>query len=329
MTKITWTIFGKICFKYSLLTFFCLVHVPFIYMEEAGFMTYTAASHQGVHITSSVFIYILCYWVERYLERTIMPDETHTDKHSSMSLPSMAQLGWALLFLLGSWRSVEEGLPRPRTGSLPWAPPLPGAEVAEPLQGSPPSARDALRSGPPTNSHQGSSGCTKVTGRSRLQMVLRSKGERSRNRKRQHSHHSANGQKSHSGCFPGKAEEKAQEEHRSKVSTDAWRVVRWAKCAKRRGEEESLCGTSLREYSSYLQQTLSVKARCSFSVNVNQDKPTGPNHALNQLTGFAQAPQLSHCSYKLLYNTWAGAASALSGNKNQCCNKRTICAAFS
>lgn len=69
-------------------------------------------------------------------------------------LPSMAQLGWALLFLLGSWSSVEEGLP------LPWAPPLLGAEVAELLQGSPPSVKDALHSGPPTKTgirgHQGS-----------------------------------------------------------------------------------------------------------------------------------------------------------------------------
>ncbi len=114
------------------------------------------------------------FCVRLYLKKTII--QTHTHKHNSISLPSMAQLGWALLFLLGSWSSVEEGLPLPRADSLPWdtlpwAPPLPGAEVAELLQGSPPSVRDALHSGPPTNSHQGSSGFTKVTGRSRLQMI--------------------------------------------------------------------------------------------------------------------------------------------------------------
>lgn len=86
---------------------------------------------------------------------------THTHTHNSISLPRMAQLGWALLFLLGSWSSVEEGLPLPRAGSLPWenlpwVPPLPRAEVAEVLQGSPPSVRDVLHSGPPINIHQGS-----------------------------------------------------------------------------------------------------------------------------------------------------------------------------
>lgn len=125
---------------------------------------------------------VFCVWL--YLKKTIMHDQIH--KHSSISLPSMAQLGWALLFLLGSWSSVEEGPPLPRAGSLPWdslpwAPPLPGAEVEEPLQGSPPSVRDVLRSGPLTNSQQGSSGFTKVTGRSRLQMIKgdthRSKGK--------------------------------------------------------------------------------------------------------------------------------------------------------
>lgn len=105
------------------------------------------------------------FYVELYLKKTIMQDQTHTHKHNSMLLPSMAQLGWALLFLLGSWSSVEEGLPLPRAGSLPWAPPLPGAVVDEPLQGSPPSARDALHSGPPTKQPPGgSSGFTKVTG---------------------------------------------------------------------------------------------------------------------------------------------------------------------
>lgn len=127
----------------------------------------------------------------------------HTHKHSSISLPSMAQLGWALLFLLGSWSSVEEGLPLPRAGSLPrdtlpWAPPLPGAEVAELLQGSPPSVRDALHSGPPTNSHRESSGVTKVTGRSRLQMIKRGilrgqRGEVKQEPEREHSDHWVDG----------------------------------------------------------------------------------------------------------------------------------------
>lgn len=66
----------------------------------------------------------------------------------------MAQLGWALLFLLGSWSSVGEELLLPRTGSPAWdsrppAAPLPGAEVEELLHGSPPSVRDVRHSGPP------------------------------------------------------------------------------------------------------------------------------------------------------------------------------------
>lgn len=122
-------------------------------------------------ITVKHEICLLCLTLTKTKTCTIK--HTHTEKHNSMLLPSMAQLGWALLFLLGSWSSVEEGLPLPRAGSLPWAPPLLGAEVAELLQGSPPSVRDVLHSGPPTNSHEGSSGFTKVTGRSRLQMILR------------------------------------------------------------------------------------------------------------------------------------------------------------
>ena len=70
----------------------------------------------------------------------------------SCSLPSIAQLGWALLFLLGSWSWAEEAdppVPRgslPRTGSLswdalPWALPLPGAKVPALLRSSPPSAK--------------------------------------------------------------------------------------------------------------------------------------------------------------------------------------------
>ena len=43
MTKLsTWTYTSVI----TLILTFCSVHVPSVYMEEAGFMTYTAASHQ-------------------------------------------------------------------------------------------------------------------------------------------------------------------------------------------------------------------------------------------------------------------------------------------
>lgn len=137
----------------------------------------------------------------------------------------MAQLGWALLFLLGSCSSVEEGLPRPRAGSLPWgnlpwAPPLPGAEVAESLQGSPPSVRDVLHSGPPTSIHQGSSGFTKVTGRSRLQMIER-KGI-------------LTGQKGKGQTRTGK---RAFRSFRCWARVTFWVFSRWAKVAKAEGEQ--------------------------------------------------------------------------------------------
>lgn len=96
-------------------------------------------------------LYILSFFIS---VKTIIQDQT---QRHNISLPNMAQLGWALLFLLGSWSSVE-GLPLPRIASLawdtlPWATPLPGAEVAELLHGSPPSVKDV-----PTKIHQGSQG---------------------------------------------------------------------------------------------------------------------------------------------------------------------------
>lgn len=105
------------------------------------------------------------------------PSDTVTKR---LSLPNMAQLGWALLFLLGSWSSVKEGPPLPRIASLPRntlpsEAPLPGAEVADLLHGSPPSEKDALHSGPLTNIHQRSSGFTRMTGKSRLQERKRGK----------------------------------------------------------------------------------------------------------------------------------------------------------
>lgn len=97
---------------------------------------------------------VMCLYILSFFISVKTTRHDQTQRHN-ISLPNMAQLGWALLFLLGSWSSVE-GLPLPRIGSLawdtlPWAAPLPGAEVAELLHGSPPSVKDV-----PTKIHQGS-----------------------------------------------------------------------------------------------------------------------------------------------------------------------------
>lgn len=109
--------------------------------------------HWTLHVTKEGQLQIpIVAWCGLWIQSGIKSQKNIHAQSNTLSLPSMAQLGWALLFLLGSWSSVEEGLPLPRTGSLPWVPPLPGVEVAELLQGSPPSVRNALHSGPPTNS---------------------------------------------------------------------------------------------------------------------------------------------------------------------------------